>query len=395
MSAHGQAKYLSSTIAVRGVFVALIAAAACLPGCMIVDVGVTNPVRGLRSVAVVPFFNQSAERAADGRQMAELYARELQKTPGVEVIPVGVVETTMRTYGLQNLAGPDDAVKLAALLNADAVVIGTVTEFSPYDPPRVGLSIAWYSPYRMQFDQAVPVDPAARERIQQELTDRRREDFEMRKRHFVESVEGELDNFFEFQPPPGAPQSQPPTSLRPQPIFPDLQIEIGGAGPLSRVVSPNSPPSMTTQPNSAKPAATIRPPTPPTSTGTKQRPQTRPPIPTFKTDSKTFHPPIIEIRGQSPDVRLVTARRRKSRSAPIRPIMSYTKVFDAADSATTAAFRDFLELSGDNRGGDWSARLVWADEFPRFAAHLMIVEMFQLHGGEARRRVVLKWRKHK
>lgn len=117
-----------------------------------------NPVVGLESVAVAPFFNLSQERTIDGREFALDYYAELQKVPGFEVLPVGVTERAMIENGI-SLTGPGDAVRLAAILDVDAVVIGAVTDYDPYNP-RIGLKVAWYSPRQFLFlpneDPTVP-----------------------------------------------------------------------------------------------------------------------------------------------------------------------------------------------------------------------------------------------
>ena len=78
---------------------------------------------------------------------------------------------------------------------------------------------------------------------------------------------------------------------------------------------------------------------------------------------------------------------------PTKPFMSYTRLFDGADSDLLASLRDYLELSGDQRSGGWEGYLHRSEDFMRFTAHLMIVEMLTLHGGEAKRRIVFKLRK--
>ena len=122
-----------------------------------VEVGVRNPVPGLTTVAVAPFFNLSAERTVDGRRFAMAYYAELQKTPGFQVVPVGVVEQALFDNRL-NLSTPADALKLAELLGVDAVVIGAVTDYSPYYPPRLGMQVSWYSPQDWIFSPGIPVD---------------------------------------------------------------------------------------------------------------------------------------------------------------------------------------------------------------------------------------------
>jgi hypothetical protein len=105
---------------------------------------VHNPFPQIHKVAVAPFFNLSADPTVDGRKVAIAYYNELQEVPGFEVIPVGVVERAMFQHRI-SLSGPDEARRLAQLLGADAIVVGAVTEYSPYNPPRCGLQVEWYA----------------------------------------------------------------------------------------------------------------------------------------------------------------------------------------------------------------------------------------------------------
>ena len=115
---------------------------ACLSsGCIVSQLEVTNPIPGLSTVAVAPFFNVSHERAVNGRRFALAYFTELQKTPGFQVVPVGVAEQAILDYGLR-MDNPADAVRLAEILEVDAVVVGAVTDYDPYYPPRIGLQVS-------------------------------------------------------------------------------------------------------------------------------------------------------------------------------------------------------------------------------------------------------------
>ncbi|NMC21241.1 MAG: hypothetical protein GYA33_12575 [Thermogutta sp.] len=105
---------------------------------------VHNPFPQIHKVAVVPFFNLSTEPTLDGRKVAVAYYNELQEVAGFEVIPVGVAERAMVEARLA-LNRPEDARRLAQILGADAVVVGAVTEYSPYYPPRIGLQVEWYA----------------------------------------------------------------------------------------------------------------------------------------------------------------------------------------------------------------------------------------------------------
>lgn len=105
---------------------------------------VHNPFPQIHKVAVAPFFNLSADPTLDGRKVAIAYYNELQEVPGFEVIPVGVVERAMFQQRI-SLNSPHEARRLAQLLGADAIVVGAVTEYSPYYPPRCGLQVEWYA----------------------------------------------------------------------------------------------------------------------------------------------------------------------------------------------------------------------------------------------------------
>jgi len=140
---------------------------AALPGCLVTEVKVSNPIPGMTTIAVAPFFNLSAEPTVDGQRFALAYFSELQKVPGYQVIPVGVAEQAIFDNKLQ-MNDPEDVLRLADILGADAVVVGAVTEFNPYYPPRVGLQVSWYSPRQWEFYPGVPIDLDARDRWKHE-----------------------------------------------------------------------------------------------------------------------------------------------------------------------------------------------------------------------------------
>ena len=103
-----------------------------------------NPYPQLSKVAIAPFFNLSDEPTLDGRRVALAYYNELQLVPGYEVVPVEVVEQKIQEHQIA-LHGPADARLLAQILGVDAVVVGAVTDYCPYYPPRCGLQVEWYA----------------------------------------------------------------------------------------------------------------------------------------------------------------------------------------------------------------------------------------------------------
>ncbi|MEX0718210.1 MAG: hypothetical protein WD066_16570 [Planctomycetaceae bacterium] len=281
-----------------------------LPGCLVVQVGVTNPIPDLATVAVVPFFNQSSEPAqvVDGRRFAIAYATELQKVPGFQVLPVGVTETAI-VRGRLDLNRPGDVLRLAELLDVDAVVVGSVTHYDPYYPPRIGMHVDWYSRDQWTFRPGVPVIPVEKPG----LIARVRCWFAKDRCDEPVAVRGQS----------------------PEPVgrIANASYQSGGG-------------RFTKSSHMAE-----------------------------RLGGSSTYDPIV-----APPVEP-------------RPLMSYTRMFDGADSDLQATLRDHVEFLGDERSGGWQAYLHRSDDFIRFTSHLMIVEMLMLHGGEAQRKYVVKRRK--
>jgi hypothetical protein len=285
---------------------------------MMFEVGVTNPVAGLTTVAVAPFFNLSEEPTVDGRRFAQAYYAELQKTPGFEVLPVGVVEQAIHDHRLE-MGSPDDALRLAEILHVDAVVIGAVTDYSPYYPPRIGMTVRWYSPYQWEFLPGIPLHDEARK--------------------WATPGRNRLQSRRRTCEPGGDCQTSPTAVSRGQ----------------SADLADRCEPSLWTRWTAW--------------TGSSGDPQPLAPASAS---------PVTGSVGTFD---------------PRQPLMAYIRLFDGSDPKLTARLRDYRELSGDLRSGGWEAYLHRSDDFIRFTSHLMVVEMLQLHGGESKRRVVVKLRR--
>ena len=103
-----------------------------------------NPFPQLHRVAILPFYNQSADPHVNQDEIALAYYNELQQIPGFEVMPVGTAKTLVQAYRADPHSA-EDFQKLAQLLGVDAVIVGAVTEYSQYYPPRMGLAVNWYA----------------------------------------------------------------------------------------------------------------------------------------------------------------------------------------------------------------------------------------------------------
>ena len=108
---------------------------------------VHNPFPQLKRVAVLPFFNQSSEPTLDSELVAEKYYAALQAVPGFEVLPVGVGKAQWLQYS-QVHGEPVTGAQfqdLARSMGVEAVIVGSVTDFDSYYPPRMALTVHWYA----------------------------------------------------------------------------------------------------------------------------------------------------------------------------------------------------------------------------------------------------------
>lgn len=97
-----------------------------------------NPYTRYRKIAVLPV-TQAAGSTVDLADFETRFATELAKFPGVMVVRPSEMAAEVRMLGRQMTA--DDAVRLAEMFDADAVIALTVTDFDPYAPPKMAVQV--------------------------------------------------------------------------------------------------------------------------------------------------------------------------------------------------------------------------------------------------------------
>lgn len=91
--------------------------------------------------AVVPFANESGTSTADSYRFAEQYAQQLEQVEGFSVISLNRSLEAMKQLELIRVATLADANSLMQALNVDGLIVGTITAYDPYDPPKCGAAI--------------------------------------------------------------------------------------------------------------------------------------------------------------------------------------------------------------------------------------------------------------
>ncbi len=94
--------------------------------------------------AVVPLRNESGSLHADGLTVADHLAHQLEDAYRVDVLPVNRTIGAMEALELHRVATMEDAMQLRSAMQVDAIVIGSITAYDPYDPPKLGLLVELY-----------------------------------------------------------------------------------------------------------------------------------------------------------------------------------------------------------------------------------------------------------
>ena len=335
---------------------------AALSGCALIpekmcQQTVHNPFPQLTKVAIVPFINHSHEPAVDGRQFAVAYFNELSQVPGYEVIPMATVETTMARNKF-NLSNPAEVRKLAQILEADAIVIGLVTDFSPYYPPRCGMQVEWYAanpgyhpippgyglPWGTPDEKGIPGSVVF--------------DAEMalaREQLKTQSPDYALDPATQAQVGERHKQSSPPE------------------GPPAPEDSPKSE-SLSKKALRVHPVAHEEPVPAVAVNGPPDGEQLPPDWP----DPRGFvPPPPMPVKPA-----LIPSE---------EPVLKLARTYNGHDPEFTKKLENYVFFRDDARFGGWQSYLQRSDDFIRFCCHLHIQEMLAARGGAGETRVVWRW----
>jgi hypothetical protein len=405
----------------RPIFRSLIAAMlACMvlvgaPGCRLIfpDIShepvVHNPFPQLNKVAIAPFFNQSNEPTVDGRKFALAYFAELQAVPGFEVVPLGVVETAI-VENQVNLANPGEARRLANILGVDAVVVGSVTDYTPYYPPRCGLRVEWYAAnsgfHEIPPGYGLPWGTPEEEYIPAPLV------FES-----------------EFALAKAQLKTQSPVCEKPSLDPPATAAEAQQAEPAPLPNGPPLPPPGKDVPqgkdgNAPNPPASGAPPSKSASKKKSERENAHATRALFEQTiaseelppgDSTANSQPAPLESDSAAAGVTTASLGAHGALPANwpdergfippppsperpaccphngPVMAHTRIYHGNDSEFTEALASYYHFRDDARFGGWQNYLQRSDDFIRFCCHMHISEMLSARGGAGETRVVWQW----
>ena len=314
-----------------------------------------NPFPQLHRVAVLPFYNQSAEPTVDGEAVAMQYYNVLQEIPGFEVMPVGVARQLMTASGIEPRTGADFQ-KLARAMGVDAVLVGSVTEFSPYYPPRIGLAVDWYAAnpgfHPIPAGYGLPWGRAEEEYIPSTLV--QQSEFELaREQLATQTPEVSV-----------APTDDPLASD----VSPAAIVETSRAAESRRASRARDAGSAIA--GSALAGSAIA--------GSGAAGEEYPLLPPDWPDPRGFVPP-------PPSPIRPTPRPQHE------PIITHTRIYHGQDAQLTELLENYYFFRDDARFGGWLGYLQRPDDYIRFCCHVHLTETLAARGGAGEGRVVYRW----
>jgi hypothetical protein len=345
---------------------------------------IRNPFPQLSRVAIAPFANLSDEPTVDGRQVAMAYFAELQSTPGFEVVPLGVVEEAIIANRI-DLSGAGEARRLAKILGVDVVVVGAVTDFSEYYPPRIGLRVEWYTAnpgfHEIPAGYGLPWGTPEEEFIPDSLV--YESQMALAKAEFAAKTPDCEGVCVPLSAPPEAAKTQAggervqgaskpqASSLR----IVDSEVRLAQAVEElpGREDANNEEIADAGDSASGGVAATTG------ATGASdggganvasERELRDPHCPAPAAAPIINRPPCVPWHG---------------------PVLSHTRIYRGNDADVTEALEGYVSFRDDLRFGGWKSYLARSEDFVRFCCHMHICEMLSARGGSRKTEVVYRW----
>jgi hypothetical protein len=104
-----------------------------------------NSVHGDVLWAVAPLANESGVSFVEPEMVADQIVAKIDEVRGLSCLPLNRTLAAMRALGMRRVTTPQEARTLANTLGVDGLIVGTITAYDPYDPPKLGLKLALFA----------------------------------------------------------------------------------------------------------------------------------------------------------------------------------------------------------------------------------------------------------
>jgi hypothetical protein len=304
---------------------------------------VINPFPQITTVAVLPFFNQSQEPTLSGQRVAEAYMHELQSIRGFQVLPIGVVQGKILELN-RPLATGQDFQALAQHMGVDAVLVGSITDYEAYYPPRMTIKVSWYAA-NPGFH---PVKPGYG------LPWGTKREKDIPRWVHLEAQRALAAEQLKTQTPSAASSPESTNAIMPE--------DRRAAGlPFQHDPTEHSKDLVHSADSQGE-------------------------ISKFSADGLPADWP--DPNGFIPDP---PAAKRPELIAQHEPIISHISSFNGSDEDFTEQLANYFYFRDDARFGGWQAYLQRSEDFIRFCCYLHLHETLISRGGQDKSRLILRW----
>ncbi len=329
-----------------------------------------NPFPQIRTIAVLPFVNQSEEPTLSSERVTLAYINELQSIPGFEVLPMGAVKSRLAQANRLPECG-EEFQALARELGVDAVLIGSIVDYTPYYPPRMTLKVNWYAanpgfhpilpgyglPWGTKDEKKIPrwVQREAERALATEQLKTQTPDAAMpgiptnSKNDSKEQPIENADRFEPVLPPSLMPEDQQDPQLI-KPISAQEEIVLGT--------------EQSTEIGSALAPAMDAP------------------------NGEGLPGDWPDARGFIPDAPSIS---RPPMLPQHDPIISHMQNYNGHDDDFTRRLEHYVYFRDDARFGGWQGYLQRSDDFIRVCCHFHITETLACRGGQEDSRLIVRW----
>ncbi|WP_390620584.1 hypothetical protein [Neorhodopirellula pilleata] len=370
-----------------------------------------NPFPQLKRVAVLPFFNQSEQPNLDGDAVARAYYAALQAIPGFEVLPVGVTAMQWQAYSSQ-FGEPRTGAefqRLAQMMDVEAIVVGSVTDYDAYYPPRMAMTVHWYAasegfhpipagyglPWGTKGEEKIPARivreaefELARSQLKTQIPQEATApiDRPVRVRSEARDTSMEPDSVTALElPPSDDPWGVAALAQPKQQTNPLRQIQFDQAVAEHQILTPTNEPfaGSTQQIPSEMDAMAIEFESVPIEESFEP----------YQVANDWIEPAPLPPDWPEPTDLIPDA---PSPVPPVmirqhEPVLTHTRLYRGDDPYFTQRLTDYVETGDDARGMSWQGYIKRSEDFIRFCCHLHITEMLEARGGRDPSDLILRW----